>query len=191
LLAVFAMASARGLVPAADFLGGGLVLAVSGAASLVGCVGISGVRRRAFGLQMEARSAYAQTVAREAELRRLNGDLAQVTRTDPLTGLGNRRRMDEEITAAASQAIRYDRTYAIALLDIDGFKGYNDSNGHVAGDAALRAVAAALAASVRAADTVCRFGGDELVVLMPEQSLEGATRAAERVRRAVEALRLD
>lgn len=191
MLAVFAMASARGLVPAADFLGGGLVLAVSGAASLVGCVGISGVRRRAFGLQMEARSAYAQTVAREAELRRLNGDLAQVTRTDPLTGLGNRRRMDEEITAAASQAIRYDRTYAIALLDIDGFKGYNDSNGHVAGDAALRAVAAALAASVRAADTVCRFGGDELVVLMPEQSLEGATRAAERVRRAVEALRLD
>jgi len=66
----------------------------------------------------------------------------------------------------------------------------NDALGHIAGDAALRAVATALAASVRAADTVCRFGGEEFVILMPEQSLEGAARAAERIRRTIEDLRL-
>ena len=76
------------------------------------------------------------------------------------------------------------------MLDLDRFKAYNDALGHVAGDAALQAVAAALAASVRAADTVCRFGGEEFVVLMPEQSLEGGARAAERIRRAIEGLQL-
>ncbi len=189
-LAIFTVASARAAVPAADWFGAWLVLVISGLASLVGCVGASSVRRRAFGLQMEARRAHARTVAREAELERLNGELARVTRTDPLTGLGNRRRLDEELTAAAARATRYGNDCAIALLDLDGFKAYNDSLGHVAGDAALRAVAAVLAASVRATDTVCRFGGDEFVVLMPEQPLEGAARAAERSRCAIEELRL-
>jgi len=113
-----------------------------------------------------------------------------VTRKDPLTGLGNRRRLDEELAAAAARAARYGNDCAIALLDVDGFKPYNDSLGHVAGDAALRDVAATLVANARATDTVCRFGGDEFVVVMPEQPLAGAARAAERMQRAVEDLRL-
>jgi diguanylate cyclase (GGDEF)-like protein len=92
--------------------------------------------------------------------------------------------------AAAARATRYDNDCAIALLDLDGFKLYNDSLGHVAGDAALQAVATALVASVRETDIVCRFGGDEFVVVMPEQPLEGAARAAERIQRAVEDLEL-
>ena len=166
------------------------VLAISALVSLAGSFGKARVRRRAFEHQMEARSAHLATVAREAELERLNGELALVTRQDPLTGLGNRRRLDEELTAATARATRYGNDCAIALLDVDGFKPYNDSLGHVAGDAALRDVAAALVASARATDTVCRFGGDEFVVVMPEQPLEGAARAAERMRRAVEDLQL-
>jgi len=189
-LAVFTVASAGRGIPAPDWLGGWLVLTVSGIASLLGSFGNSSVRRRAFGLQMEARRVHVLMAAREAQLERLNGELARVTRTDPLTGLGNRRRLDEELTAAAARATRYGNDCAIALLDLDGFKAYNDSLGHVAGDAALRAVAAALAASVRATDIACRFGGDEFVILMPEQSLEGAVSAAERIRRAIEELRL-
>jgi diguanylate cyclase (GGDEF)-like protein len=189
-LAAFTVAGAGAVVPATDWVGAWLILAIAGLASLVGCVGASSLRRRSFGHQMQARRAHARTVASETELKRLNGELARGMRTDPLTGLGNRLRLDEELATATARSSRYGTDWAIALLDLDGFKAYNDSLGHVAGDAALRAVAAALAASVRAADTVCRFGGDEFVVLMPEQPLEGAARAAERIRRAVEDLRL-
>ena len=139
---------------------------------------------------MEARSAHLATIAREVELERLNGELAAVTRRDPLTGLGNRRRLDEELTAATVRATRYGQRLRDRGLDVDGFKRYNDSLGHVAGDAALRDVAAALVGSARASDTVCRVGGEEFVVVMPEQAFEGAARAAERMRRAVEDLQL-
>jgi diguanylate cyclase (GGDEF)-like protein len=188
-LAVVTVGFAGGSVRA-DESGILLVLLISGLVSLAGSLGTAGMRRRAFGLQMEARRAHIATLAREAELERLNGELALVTRIDPLTGLGNRRRLDEELTAAAARAIRYDNDCAIALLDLDGFKTYNDSLGHVAGDAALQAVATALVATVRQTDTVCRFGGDEFVVVLPEQPLEWAARTAERIRRAVEDLQL-
>lgn len=167
-----------------------LVLAISALVSLAGALAAAKMRRRAFELQMEARSAHLATLAREAELGHLNAELALVTLKDPLTGLGNRRRLDEELTAAAARSTRYGNDCAIALLDIDGFKPYNDSLGHVAGDAALQAVATVLTATVRATDTVCRFGGDEFVVVMPTQPLEGAARTAERIRRAVEDLQL-
>ena len=189
-LAVVTVVFGGGAVRADEWSGVWLVLTISGVVSLAGSLGTARVRRRAFEHQMEARSAHLATVAREAELKRLNGELALVTRKDPLTGLGNRRRLDEELTAATARATRYDNDCAIALLDLDGFKTYNDSLGHVAGDAALRAVAAALVASVRETDTVCRFGGDEFVVVMPQQPLEGAARVAERIRRAVADLQL-
>jgi diguanylate cyclase (GGDEF)-like protein len=184
------VASPRGAARFDEWFGAVTVLAISALVSLAGSFGKARVRRRAFEHQMEARSAHLATAAREAELGRLNRQLALVTREDPLTGLGNRRRLDEELAAAAARATRYDSDCAIALLDLDGFKLYNDSLGHVAGDAALQAVARALAASVRETDIVCRFGGDEFVVVMPEQPLEGAARAAERIQRAVEDLEL-
>ena len=113
-----------------------------------------------------------------------------MTRVDPLTGLGNRLRLDTEITAAAARATRYDNHCIIVMLDLDRFKDYNDALGQVAGDAALQSVATAITATVRAVDVVCRFGGEEFVVLMPEQTVEAGARAAERIRRAIEALQL-
>jgi len=184
------VASPRGAAQFDEWFGAGTVLAISALVSLAGSFEKGRARRRAFEHQMEARSAHLATVAREAELERLNGELALVTRTDPLTGLGNRRRLDEELAVAAARAARYGDDCAIALLDIDGFKSYNDALGHVAGDAALQSIATALAASVRVTDTVCRFGGDEFVVLMPAQPRSGAARASERMRRAVEDLQL-
>ncbi len=190
-LAAFAIVDRGAAVPAADWVGAWLVLTISGLASLIGCVGASGLRRTAFEHQMGARRALRDSVARQAELNRLNGELARAARVDPLTGLGNRLRLNDELAAASARTKRYGNACSLALLDLDRFKDYNDALGHVAGDAALRAVAAALTASVRATDVVCRFGGEEFVVLMPEQTLDGGTRAAERIRRAVEALGLE
>ncbi|MHB8490144.1 MAG: GGDEF domain-containing protein [Candidatus Dormibacteria bacterium] len=177
-------------VSVAEWIGVWLALVISAVTSLVGCASASKLRRRAFVLQMLARRAHAKTVARETELECLNGELAQATRTDPLTGLGNRLRMDAEITAATARATRYGNECTIVMFDLDRFKDYNDALGHIAGDAALCSVATAMAATVRAVDIVCRFGGEEFVVLMPEQSLEGGARAAERIRCAIEGLQL-
>jgi len=177
-------------VPAAEWSDVWLIFVISGVASLVGRASASRFRRRAFALQMQARRAHIQSATREAELKRVNGELDQATRTDPLTGLGNRLRLDAEIAAAAAHAARYDKDCTIVMFDLDRFKDYNDALGHVAGDAALRSVAAAIATNVRVVDIVCRFGGEEFVVLMPEQSLEGGARVAERIRGAIEALQL-
>jgi len=183
--------TARGAaIPAAEWIGVWGIFVISGVISLVGCTGASSLWRRAFALQMQARRAHVQAVTREAELKRLNGELAAATHTDALTGLGNRLRLEAEISAAAAHSARYDKDSTIAMFDLDCFKDYNDALGHVAGDAALRSVAATMATNVRVVDIVCRFGGEEFVVLMPEQSLEGGARVAERIRGAIEALQL-
>ena len=109
-------------------------------------------------------------------------------RHDALTGLGNRLRLEEDLEALAGRVERYGHAYCVALFDVDGFKGYNDGAGHLAGDDALRAVAGALREGIRSGDAVYRYGGEEFLVLLPEQSLEAATLAAERLRAAVEAL---
>lgn len=128
--------------------------------------------------------------AREALLERLATELAGTARIDPLTGLGNRLRLNDDLASMTAHLARYEGVCAVVLLDLDQFKGYNDSLGHLAGDAALQAVATALQVTTRASDTVCRFGGEEFVVLMPEQDIDGAARAAERIRAAVERLDL-
>jgi two-component system, cell cycle response regulator len=121
-------------------------------------------------------------------LRRANAELARLAGTDGLTGIGNRRRLEDELTALHARAVRAARPYALALLDIDHFKGYNDALGHQAGDEALRAVAEAIAAACRVGDDVYRYGGEELLVLLHEASLPGAATLAERLREVVEQL---
>src|SRR4051794_9580804 len=116
--------------------------------------------------------------------RRLHNDARQ----DALTGLANRHRLAEDLAAMQARAERYGHRWCVALIDIDRFKGYNDGAGHVAGDALLRRIGAELAATVRGGDTVYRYGGEEFLVLLPEQTLETAALAAERLRAAVEAL---
>lgn len=121
-------------------------------------------------------------------LEELNQEFYQDGRIDPLTGIGNRRMMSEEMSQMHSQFRRYDRTYAVALFDIDFFKKYNDTCGHPAGDETLRSVAKAFTEESRAGDSVFRYGGEEFLALLPAQTLEGAEIAADRLRRAVEAL---
>jgi len=118
--------------------------------------------------------------------RRLHDD----ARHDTLTGLGNRLRLAEDLEVLCGRVERYGHSYCVALFDLDDFKGYNDGAGHLSGDGALRTVAGALQQEIRTGDAVYRYGGEEFLVLLPEQSLESAELAAERLRAAVEALGL-
>jgi diguanylate cyclase (GGDEF)-like protein len=133
---------------------------------------------------------HRQLGAQQAELERLNAELHDQARRDPLTGIGNRLRMREDLETLDGRAERYGRGYAVLLCDVDHFKRYNDACGHVAGDGVLRAVANSLGDQCRSGDTVYRYGGEEMLVLLPEQDVGSATAAGERMRRAVEALGL-
>jgi two-component system chemotaxis response regulator CheY len=127
----------------------------------------------------------------EAKAAKLRDDSTRhfhASRTDALTGVANRMRLDEEIATLLSRAQRYGHTCSLAICDVDYFKAYNDRFGHVAGDDALRAIADGLRANLRSADALFRYGGEEFVVLLIEQTLGEAERAMERTRAQIEAL---
>jgi len=107
--------------------------------------------------------------------------------TDALTGLANRRHLEEYLAEHFRIAARYGTPLSLMIADIDHFKKVNDTHGHLAGDEVLRHVAAVVKATVREADLCARYGGEEFVVVMPATTLEGAAESAERVRRAVSA----
>jgi diguanylate cyclase (GGDEF)-like protein len=123
-----------------------------------------------------------------AELEELNRALAASARTDPLTGLGNRLRLWEDLESALGQFDRYGFQYAVALCDVDHFKAYNDRYGHPAGDEALRAVAGTIGGQCRGGDRAYRYGGEEFLTLLPAQTQGGARVAMNRIREAVKAL---
>jgi two-component system cell cycle response regulator len=146
--------------------------------------------------QLEARLAAAARVTavhrkvatQQAELERLNDALHKQARHDPLTGLRNRLQMLEDLGLCEARFERYGHGYAVAMCDIDRFKAYNDHCGHLAGDDVLRAVADELARLCRSGDAAYRYGGEELLVVFPQQGTEGVLIAAERIRRGVERL---
>jgi len=111
----------------------------------------------------------------------------ELSRTDPLTGLPNRRgalpRIEQEIARSARSA----RPFAVAVIDLDSFKLLNDRHGHLVGDRVLEGVARLLRSSIRRQDVVCRWGGDELLLLLPETDLRGARTVCETLRQAVAA----
>jgi diguanylate cyclase len=98
------------------------------------------------------------------------GVLARQARTDPLTGLANRRGWNEQLGRELAQARRSGRPVSVALLDLDDFKGFNDAHGHQAGDRLLVAAAAAWQGQLRDGDVLCRWGGDEFAALLPDCS---------------------
>ena len=134
------------------------------------------------------------SAARVTELhKRLNEQkrlLHEQARKDPLTGLGNRRALHEDLEVLAARARRYGHGYCAALYDVDHFKAYNDRHGHLAGDEVLRRVAHVLAGRSRGGDASYRYGGEEFLIVMPEQTLESGWAAGDLVRRAVEELRI-
>lgn len=131
---------------------------------------------------------HRQLREQRAELERLNSQLFDQARRDPLTQLGNRLRLREDLEALVGRVERYGHGYCAALCDIDFFKAYNDTYGHLAGDEVLALVARTLARGFRRGDTVYRYGGEEFLVILPVASLEAATTAVERVRNEIEAL---
>jgi diguanylate cyclase (GGDEF)-like protein len=118
---------------------------------------------------------------RTAELNVANERLARLSVTDPLTGLPNRRRLEEALAAEWARA----RPIGFAMIDIDHFKFYNDQYGHPAGDECLRRVAGTLREHVRPNDLVARFGGEEFAVVMPDTDHATTVAVAERLRQAV------
>jgi diguanylate cyclase (GGDEF)-like protein len=143
-----------------------------------------GRARRARQLEEALRRAHADLEAKNAALDRL-------ARTDALTGLSNRRYLDERIAAEMARAVREGGCMALVMIDVDHFKRYNDTYGHAAGDDCLRGVASAIGTVAnRANDVAARFGGEEFAILLPGTDAEGALRVAEAARHAVCALAL-
>jgi diguanylate cyclase (GGDEF)-like protein len=133
-------------------------------------------------------SLHSQLAHQRTELEGLNHELTAIARRDPLTGLRNRRALQEDLDLLEAQVSRYGHRYCMALLDIDLFKSYNDAFGHQAGDQILQAVAALLKAEARGGDSLYRYGGEEFLCILPEQSLATGTLALERMRSSLERL---
>jgi len=110
---------------------------------------------------------------------------------DPLTGLYNRRYMEETFDREIQRAIRKQQQLSVIMADIDGFKNINDTVGHVLGDRALVKVSSFLMKNVRASDVACRFGGDEFCLILPDCSLEEGIRRANALRTGIETLQAD
>jgi diguanylate cyclase (GGDEF)-like protein len=116
-----------------------------------------------------------------------NKRLAELAMTDGLTGLVNRRRLDELLENEAARAVRYGLSYSLILADVDHFKRVNDTYGHVGGDRVLQVIAARLKEQVRTIDQVARYGGEEMAVLAIGSDASAGAVLAERLRRAVAA----
>ncbi len=123
--------------------------------------------------------------------KRLEADLEQLASVDSLTGLLNRRAFIEKATEEIYRAARYDKPLVVALLDVDHFKGVNDTHGHAAGDRCLVALSDIVRKSIRQSDLFARFGGEEFVLLLPETELPHGLQLCERLRRRIEAARVD
>lgn len=117
--------------------------------------------------------------------RRTHDRLVELAMTDGLTGLKNRRKLDNDVDRWIGGEAR---PTAMLMIDIDNFKMFNDTHGHAAGDDVLRRVGDAIAASVRCDDVAYRYGGEEFCVLLPDTTADEAGGVAERVRRAIEAI---
>ncbi len=114
------------------------------------------------------------------------GAYEQLSVTDPLTGLLNRRYLEERIAEEIVRSKRHRFSLSLMMLDVDDFKSYNDRYGHPAGDSALRIVAEILRETLRGADVAARYGGEEFAILLPQTSSEEAAQIGERIRKKIE-----
>ncbi|WP_026733863.1 PAS domain S-box protein [Fischerella sp. PCC 9605] len=133
-------------------------------------------------------SAVAERIALALANLRLNEALQQQSIRDPLTGLFNRRYLEESLEREVSRAERNQQRVGIIMIDVDHFKSFNDTFGHEAGDIVLRELGGFLKKQVRKADIACRYGGEEMLLILPETSLEVCQERAERIRQGVKHL---
>jgi diguanylate cyclase (GGDEF)-like protein len=116
------------------------------------------------------------------ERERLQRELEHLVDHDPLTGIANRRRLEQDLSRELARARREGTPLCLVTLDLDGLKEHNDAHGHAAGDRLLKHVASTWSDALRASDLIARTGGDEFVVLLPDCPLEMAERLSERLR---------
>ncbi|MEA5420107.1 diguanylate cyclase [Spirulina sp. CCNP1310] len=143
----------------------------------------------------EAKQQLAHTVAEHLALALASLELRETLKTqsthDPLTGLYNRRFMVEALSYELQRSQRHDFTFCVVMLDVDHFKQFNDTFGHDAGDLVLRALGQLLRQNLREKDLPCRYGGEEIVLILPEIDCHTCYQRAEMIRRQVEALHLE
>jgi len=127
-------------------------------------------------------ATFAEQLALSVSNLKLQEALRQQSRRDALTGLFNRRHLEESLEREMRRGARANQPVAAVMFDLDHFKTFNDTFGHEAGDSVLREIATLLSRSVRAEDIPCRFGGEEFFLILPATSLEGGQIWAERLR---------
>ena len=126
-----------------------------------------------------------------ANLRETSAELERLARVDPLTNVLNRRALFERLGAEFRRSQRYGRPLTVLMIDIDHFKALNDRYGHATGDAVLTACAEHMTSSLRESDQIGRYGGEEFLVFLPETLPDNGAFVAEKLRLAVEELRID
>ena len=131
-------------------------------------------------------TGYVSTGKDITERIELENKLSQLASTDTLTGLCNRRKLEESLAAEITRVIRYPSPMAIIMFDIDHFKSINDRFGHDIGDDVLRGIAKVIQGNIRKTDTFARWGGEEFIILSPETTEENVENLAEKLRYAVE-----
>jgi diguanylate cyclase (GGDEF)-like protein len=132
-----------------------------------------------------------QISEKNSQLVSLNARLEELANLDPLMEIGNRRSLYETIRRVHHRACRYLHVYGLIMCDIDNFKLYNDTYGHLAGDDALKTVAGSVKQCLRFSDHVFRYGGEEIAIVLPDQDIETSVKVAERVRKNIESLRIE
>lgn len=175
-----------------------LLLVIGGLAYLLGLTVVLPLDRMARGARQVAEGdlsvtlpvvgggevAYVTEVFNEmvTRLRQSREELERLSRTDGLTGLPNRRHLMETLEKEVRRSRRNERLFSLLMVDVDHFKRYNDSFGHLAGDEVLKRLALVLSAAIRTADYAARYGGEEFTVVLPETPMDGAQEVAERIR---------
>jgi two-component system chemotaxis family response regulator WspR len=144
---------------------------------------------RGYLTQLQRDEAFIALRKLQSELEDSNEELQKLSSLDGLTGIANRRRLDEFLQNECLRSARDNTVLSFILIDIDFFKPYNDNYGHLAGDGCLRKVATALSEIInRPADLVARYGGEEFGVILPNTDIEGASKLAEILRKKIKAL---
>jgi diguanylate cyclase (GGDEF)-like protein len=138
-------------------------------------------------LDVTAQKVVEQELRRsQQQLEAANVQLSQLARTDALTGLRNRGAFNERLIKEVTRVTRYHTPLSLLLIDIDHFKAYNDTYGHVAGDEVLRTIGRLFEEQARQSDQVARYGGEEFAIILPNTDEAESVLAAERIRRSVD-----
>ncbi|HEY2375419.1 MAG TPA: sensor domain-containing diguanylate cyclase [Gemmatimonadaceae bacterium] len=153
---------------------------------VIGAIVVEGAEPGSLGVE-EARNVGLLAAVARAFLEKVweIEEVSQRARTDSLTGLRNRRDFDEQLRRVLAETDRFGGSSSLILVDIDDFKNVNDTYGHEAGDAVLRQLGKILGDGVRAIDICARYGGEEMIMLLPQTPIAGATELAERLRTAI------